>query len=90
MSRRLDDPQVRVTTHTNTDVPPACENCHTPNEGVNAVHWSPQDEPFGLLCVCDEKSCLDFAVGTALDDAPTDTEVLVEHTACAAVLGVAA
>lgn len=88
MRRLLDDPQVRVTTHASTDTPPDCDNCDATDAGVNGVHWHAQDEPFGLLNACD--TCLAFALATALDDAPTDTDITCERHIHTAVLGVAA
>ena len=89
MSRLLNDPHVRVTTHASTDAPPDCDNCGRPN-GVNGIHWRAQEEPFGLLNVCDEHTCLDFALRTALNDAPLDSEITCERHVHTGVLGVAA
>lgn len=87
MTRLLNDPQVRVTTHATTDAPADCENCGRP-DGINGVHWRAQHEPFGLLNAC--QSCLDVALRTALEDAPTDSEITVERDVHTHTLGVAA
>ncbi|GAA2773558.1 hypothetical protein [Saccharopolyspora taberi] len=65
----LNSPQVITTEHVTTDVPPDCENCGAECAGVNGIYWDAQDEPVGLLNVCDDGACLRYAIRTASDDA---------------------
>jgi hypothetical protein len=76
----LDDPRVTVREVVTTTAAEDCESCGARFAGINGVHWDAQDEPFGLLNVCDEVSCVRFAVRTALDDAPADSTVVVERS----------
>lgn len=78
----LDNPQVIVREVAVTGTPEAedCGNCGEPFAGVIGVHWQAQDEPFGLLNVCDTEACVRFAVRTALEDSPTDSTVVVERS----------
>lgn len=85
-----DGPQVKVQHVTVTSDFDDCEQCGTEHAGRIGVYWDAVEEPVGLRYACGD--CVIAVVRTALDDAPTDSTVIVEYEAHAAplALGVAA
>ena len=67
------NPQVVITEHETTAIPPDCENCGARYAGVNAFYWGPRSAPDGMVEVCDAGACLRFAYREAAENNPLET-----------------